>query len=343
MYPRQVHPREENSVAWPVTLMVHVGPHKTGTTTIQAALGHNTSYLSTRGVHVPPGVHPDFGGHHLLPFLLAGRTLIPLGMRQSDVSVGDLLVQWLTDARENAADRILVSSEAFVFVDEKAWQAFDHELREAAALTNTVVSRIVIHFTSREIESRLTSVAGNAYIQGATLSWEDLIEWLRVDLSRQDATIERLPGLLTTPTEVSHIDFAYAVATPHSPAAGPTSPPEDFAQRWFAHVLGAEEAEGMVIAQESARLNPSLSRSTLNELREFNVLNNPPHAEAVWPFAKFDGDPELERAFERLSRVRLVFMARDTQAHLVQDLRTELAMLSEKRLRSGIRRFFRRS
>ena len=353
MYPRQVPPPEEDPVAWPVTLMVHVGPHKTATTTIQAVLAHNTPYLATRGVHVPPGGHPLRGGHHLLPFLLDGLSLSPLlGLTQVDVSVGDLFDAWLTGARETGAHRVLVSSEVFDVFEEEAWRAFDRELQESALRTKTAVTRLVIHFTRREIESRVRSAAGNSYIHGATLPREELDERLRAEMARQDATIERIPTLLSTPAELSYLDFDVAVT---SPDVAPTPP--DFVVRWFAHVLGAEDAGGIEIAQESSRLNPSLAAVTHDGLRAFNVLNNPPHADSVSPFLRFDGNSDLERAFERLNLVRSVFfeldakeqLARELRAEIqnlhaeIQNLRDEVAYLLDRSLRARIRRFLRGS
>jgi hypothetical protein len=350
MYSRGVTQGKKDAAPWPLTLIVHVGPHKTATTTIQAALAHNTPYLATRGVHVPPGVHPQLGGHHVLSFLLGGRSLVPLiGQTESDVSVGDVLDGWLAGARENGAHRVLVSSEEFCDITEEGWLAFNRELQEASRRTNTSVSNLVIHFTRRDIESRVKSAAGNAYIHGATLPREELIEWLRTDLARQDGTVGRIPELVSTPAEVSHIVFGDLVASPD------VAPSQDFVPRWFAHVLGADNAEGIVIAEESSRLNPSLSAATLDELRAFNVLNNPPHAHGVWPFARFDGDPDLERAFARLNIVRFAFFARDDNEqvahHLrvdvknleddVQNLRAELSALTERSPRARIRRIVR--
>jgi hypothetical protein len=325
--------------------MVHVGPHKTATTTIQAVLAHNTPYLASRGVHVPPGGHPQRGGHHLLPFLLDGRSLRPLlGLTQSDVSVGDLFDAWFTGARENGAHRVLVSSEVFSAFEVQTWRAFDRELQESAQRTNTDVSRLVIHFTRREIEPRLTSAAGNSFVHGATLPREELRESLRTDMARQDATIERIPTFLSTPAEVSYLDFDVAVTSPDV-----TSPP-DFVVRWCAHVLGAEDAEGIEITQESSRLNPSLATTTYDGIRAFNVLNNPPNADLVWPYARFDGDPDMERAFERLNLVRSVFFGLDAKEQLVQELRAEIqnlrdevAYLLDRSLRARIRRFLRGS
>ena len=350
MYPRDVSQGKKVADPWPVTLIVHVGPHKTATTTIQAAMASNTPYLATRGVHVPPGAHALFGGHHLLPFLLEGRSLAPLiGVSHSDVSVGDIFDGWLTGARENGAHRVLVSSEQFCDMREVFWPAFDRELQEAAQRTATTVSRLEIHFTQRDIESRSTSAAGNAYIHGATMPREELIEWLRADLARQDATVERIPELVSTPAEVFHIAYEDAVASSGSASS------QDFVLRWFSHVLGVEDAEGIVIAEDSSRLNPSLSVATLDELRAFNVLNNPPHADGAWPFASFDGDPDLESAFARLNIVRYVFLARDANAQVseklradvqnllaeTQNLRDAIADLSDRSLRARIRRFLR--
>jgi len=315
--------------------MVHAGPHKTATTTIQAALAQNTSYLAKRGIYVPPGTHPDFAGHHHLPFLLQGKSLVPLGLAHSKASIGDLFDEWFTGARKMGAHRVLVSSEDFDSLEEESWLAFDRELRASAVRTNTVVSGLVIHFTRREIEARLTSFVGELYKHGATLPCEELGDWLRVDMARQDVTIDRLPRFLSTPTEISYLDFELGVAAPKA------TPSDGFAFGWFAHVLGPEDAEGIVIAEESSRLNPGLSAATLDELREFNVMNNPPHADDVRPFSKIDGDPELELAFARLDRVRYVYMARENHERVIQDLRAHVAALADRSLRARIRRFLR--
>ena len=343
MYPRQVPTREENSAAWPVTLMVHVGPHKTATTTIQAALAHNGPHLSTKGIFVPPGTHPNFAGHHHLPFLLQGKSLVPLGLTDSNATIGDLIDEWLTGARDNGAHRVVVSPEDFDALEEELWLAFERELQQSAARTNTVVSGLVIHFTRREIESRLVSSVGNFYIHGASLPRDELIERLRADVAHHDNTIERLPGLLSTPTEVSYFDFGEVVAAPE--AARSTG----FALGWFAHVLGPEDAEGIVIAEESARLIPALSAATLDELREFNVINNPAHADAVRPFERIDGDPELERAFARLNYARNVYMARDAvrddvarTANEIDVLRSAIEEARAHSRRARVRSFLRR-
>jgi hypothetical protein len=168
-------------------------------------------------------------------------------------------------------------------------------------------------------------------------------------LARHDATVERIPEILSTPAEVFHIQYEDAVTTLE------VAPSPDFVVRWFAHVLGASDAEGIVIAEDSSRLNPSHSVATLDELRAFNVLNNPQHAHGAWPFNKFDGDPELERAFPRLHIMRSAFFARDANAQVIQNLRADvqnllaemqnlrdvIADLSDRSLRARIRRFLR--
>ena len=89
----------------------------------------------------------------------------------------------------------------------------------------------------------------------------------------------------------------------------------------------------------------------------FNVLNNPPNADLVWPYARFDGDPDLERGFARLNLVRSVFFELDAKEQLAQELRAEIqnlhaeiqnlrdevAYLLDRSLRARIRRFLRGS
>ena len=342
MYPRDVTQRQEDATRWPLTLIVHAGPHKTATTSIQAALAHNSPYLASHGIHVPAGAHPDFGGHHLAPFVLAGKSLVPLGISGSTPAVSSLLDAWLGGARDTAARRILVSSEVFYELGDDEWLTLDRELREAATRTGTRIECLIIQFTNRELESRLKSSAGNNILHGATLPMDELIEWLRVDVTKRDARIDGLPGLLPGPVEVSRIDF-----TPtHSVVTG--APEKDFVGRWFDHVLGPEDAAGIEPAVGFEHLNPSLSAETLEEIRQFNLANNPPGAPGVRAYSRFDGNSALEQAFARLNQVRLVFTERDryraealARAHEVESLRADLAELANGSLRARLRRFLR--
>ncbi|WP_374449023.1 glycosyltransferase family 2 protein, partial [Stella sp.] len=53
-------------------LYVHIGLHKTGTTSIQAYLSKHRDRLAAAGVYVPLiGVAPGFDGHHLLPWSIS--------------------------------------------------------------------------------------------------------------------------------------------------------------------------------------------------------------------------------------------------------------------------------
>lgn len=342
MYPRDVTQREKAAAAWPLTLIVHVGPHKTATTSIQAALAHNSPYLASRGVHVPAGAHPDFGGHHIVPFVLAGKSLVPLGISGSAPAVSGLLDAWLVGARDTSARRILVSSEVFDELGENEWLTLDRELREAATRTGTRIEGLIIHFTDRELEARLKSSAGNSILHGATLPMDELVEWLRADMATRDALIDGLPSLLPGPIEVSHIDFAPT----HSVVTG--APEKDFVGRWFDHVLGLEDAAGIEPAAGFEHLNPSLSAETLEEVRLFNVANNPPGAPGVRAYSRFDGNPALEQAFARLNKVRFVFIERDryraeaqARMHEVESLRAEVVKLKDRSLRARIRRLLR--
>jgi hypothetical protein len=54
--------------------LIHVGTHKTGTTSLQVALSSNRTHLLEQGVLYPvSGSHPDWPGHHNLAFGLVGR------------------------------------------------------------------------------------------------------------------------------------------------------------------------------------------------------------------------------------------------------------------------------
>ncbi len=88
-----------------LTLLVHVGPHRTGSTFLQGALAQRRRELQQQDV-VYPKVGTEYGGaHHNIAWLVAGRTI--RGTTAEAVTAG---LQLLTAERPG---RILLSSEEF--------------------------------------------------------------------------------------------------------------------------------------------------------------------------------------------------------------------------------------
>lgn len=88
-------------------LVLHIGTHKTGSTSIQKSLHKNAKKLESQGVFYPTE-KTVWGGHHQLPWALG----INHPNRDSNVTVDDCLDAWLKEGFE----KIIISSEDFDFL-----------------------------------------------------------------------------------------------------------------------------------------------------------------------------------------------------------------------------------
>jgi hypothetical protein len=87
-------------------LLLHIGPHKTGTTAIQGALQAARPELARHGV-----IYPGSGRQHRMPALAVTNSRGVSGMREARMVEWERLVADVQAARRK---RVVVSSEAFV-------------------------------------------------------------------------------------------------------------------------------------------------------------------------------------------------------------------------------------
>lgn len=89
---------------------VHVGTHKTGTTSIQSFLAENAEAFAAAGLHIPATgrTNSGFAGHHNIAWEL-------LGYPDFDAARGTL-ADLLAEIRERQAPTVCLSSEEFEFI-----------------------------------------------------------------------------------------------------------------------------------------------------------------------------------------------------------------------------------
>jgi hypothetical protein len=94
----------------PGTRLLHIGPHKTGTTAIQGALHLARERLAAEGV-----VYPGRGRQPLWPILAVTGQPALLGGPRPEISYWDSLVR---DVRAAGDQRVVLSSEFFAEADD---------------------------------------------------------------------------------------------------------------------------------------------------------------------------------------------------------------------------------
>jgi len=146
-------------------LVLHVGQHKTGTTSIQGALKSLRRELAGRGVLYPETGCPEWAdlGQHLLPWSLQRSEALPtLRGRRATFASGDTDRLWDQLHEEIAADdadTVLISSEEFDVLDRREIEALGGRLDRY-----DVTPVIFLRRTSRLLESNYrTSVVHMGY------------------------------------------------------------------------------------------------------------------------------------------------------------------------------------
>lgn len=106
-------------------LYIHIGFHKTGTTTIQQAIATNREKLSEIGIISPlSGLNSDTEAHHNIAWLL--RNYPPQHYRPEKGSYKDLI----QEICQSSHDKFLISSEEFSTLEEKSVQKLRSALPE---------------------------------------------------------------------------------------------------------------------------------------------------------------------------------------------------------------------
>lgn len=85
---------------------MHIGPHKTGSTSIQIFFNCQKSYIGNAGIYYPTEWN-DSGAHHTLRTAITDR---------EQTSIKNALCSWIQLANQDEIDRVFISSEDFEYL-----------------------------------------------------------------------------------------------------------------------------------------------------------------------------------------------------------------------------------
>ena len=277
-----------------VRMILHVGPQKTGSSSLQELLGSHRDALSENAIFVPPGVNEEYPGHHMVSYRLLGRTLLTLG--GSDVEdLVDLFSNWLTAAIDRNCDVIVISAEDLSILSESAWNEFGQVLTQAQELSGVNVGALNVVVVQRDSKARARSGANELVKHGATAPISQLMKKIGQDDKVTDKIMGKLPRLLPLPTVVTYVPFEG----------------DNLLRRWIAQVLGDNIVDILPATAFDVVVNLAMADGTIEELRKFNELNSPTDpARAAYPLPPPVTDEEV-RAFGRLGIVRWALAERD--------------------------------
>lgn len=280
-------------------LLMHIGPHKTGTTSIQALLHAERDALRDGGYFYPLGEVYEMA-HHEVVFSVLERDLRLLGAVDNSYGLANSLANWLAEARICDARTMLLSAEGFSWFQENDWKSFFKQLDRAENQSGVRVSEIRLAVTERNVQARERSWATEALKHGCKLDYELRITKVRDLMLRTSEVLARLPTISEKP--ISFISTRF----------DDDKTPGSFLERWVSQVLGSDVACKISAELYLADLNPPLSQFAQEQLLDFNKTNSPDSSNPLMPFVDLlenRAKPSRLIAHQRLAKFLSVLMA----------------------------------
>lgn len=253
------------------TRLLHIGPAKTGTTSLQSGFHTNRDRLALHGVH--------YAGEGSQPRAAAGA--VALGKRIPGHQHG--LEAWpelVREVQESTAKRVVISSETFARAnDERARTVID---AFGADRTHVVI-------TMRPLVDMLSS-SWQQWVQ--TGSRTSYASWLDQMLNREDTVNGKQPEFWQkTRIDVLARRWGALVGPEHVTVVSLAASPRDFVLRTFEELTGLPE--GTLVPDPNAE-NLSLSHGVAETVRRFNER-----------FAALDGAcPDVQAAVIEFGAIR---------------------------------------
>jgi hypothetical protein len=185
-------------------VIFHVGPHKTGTTSIQNFMQLNSAFLKSSGVYVPEPLS-SLPGNHEIPWALLGWDLRLIESRDSSVSLETYLYEVIQEARKSSCTSILFSSEDFSLLDEGHWRKLLSDIESITSTTEPVSFRIVSVF--RQPKQYLPSQYKTLVVLGLSKKFEDVSDALDRHFMNVHDGIRKLPDLYDGVLEVAELKY----------------------------------------------------------------------------------------------------------------------------------------
>jgi hypothetical protein len=256
-------------------VLFHVGPHKTGTTTLQYAFNTLRDEFASAGVHYPMDLH-ESGAHHLLAWQAMGRPLEMMGVSSSDVESAEVrLSQWISEARALKCHTVLLSAEDFSILDDEAWR---RTLNWVSAYEG--VSSTGIVYVTRNTTAMAHSVYGTLVTFGENRHFAEI----------KGSLIQRFDRLFPQLDAMSSRDgiFDERIRLNFRALTRRGRFVENFCRR----------ALGIKIPSRSWPLmNASLPPQVIEELRQWNVIHSPgvtvDSDTGRFPPDMFSNDPDI--------------------------------------------------
>ena len=159
-------------------LVVHVGPHKTGTTALQLMLARNRNALGNAGICYPSSM-TQHAGHHELSWSLKGWNLRLLGTYDGPESTTEILTTFMSEAKKAGASTLVLSSEDLSLLTIDEWDEFFSMTYDISAALNVVIDEVCVTWSRRSVPSSAQSIYSTLVLLGMTYDFASVDRHLR--------------------------------------------------------------------------------------------------------------------------------------------------------------------
>lgn len=231
-------------------IIVHVGPHRTGTTSIQALLAESRDDLLRSRIWYPKCQYVATA-HHVLAWQVLGRDLRAIGAADESRSATSILASWIDEARMRSCNTMVLSSEDFsIFRDKEWWK-----------LRSFVGPAVTWHFVAARRDP--TEAARSAYshllLSGLSQEFDEVKDILRKGTAEFFEYVE----LLARMQSWCSIHLVGYSDTPKYLAS------------MIRTLVGSSVTSKVLPRSESPSLNARLDADVCDYLLAFNRLNTP--------------------------------------------------------------------
>jgi len=261
----------------------HLGPHKTGSTSIQYFLQQNSALFRESQIFVPTPL-TDHPGHHEIPWSVFGWNLKILGSKNSEISLRDYVDAVLQEAEIASCSSVVFSSEDLSLLDLDQWSTLLSEMHSRASHKGAVQFQFVS--VNRGRNEYIASQYKTLVLLGLSQKFDAVKADLESHFENVHHRLGQVSGQFANISEMTEIPYVR----------------DNMVSAFMETVFPAVEAPDEAVSQ--THLNSGYHDDMIEILREWNVGTGIQfHKQTLLHWPSFHTSSSVNRLFSRRQKL----------------------------------------